>query len=216
MQTDHRSYLGRVQITVKKLTERKREDIIQAAKDEFRANGFSATSMDRIAETAKVSKRTVYNHFESKEVLFSAIALELCNTFSQTSEHRYDPDVPLRTQLLDIANQQMTMLCSDRFLRLFKMIMSETLTAPSLTESAIENFEKENIGLMKWISMASQDGKLDITEPVMAGKQLLAMLEAFTSWPYLFGEDPVNDKDEQRKIVESAVSMFLDHYEIRT
>ena len=201
---------------MKKLTERKREDIIQAAKDEFRANGFSATSMDRIAETAKVSKRTVYNHFESKEVLFSAIALELCNTFSQTSEHRYDPDVPLRTQLLDIANQQMTMLCSDRFLRLFKMIMSETLTAPSLTESAIENFEKENIGLMKWISMASQDGKLDITEPVMAGKQLLAMLEAFTSWPYLFGEDPVNDKDEQRKIVESAVSMFLDHYEIRT
>lgn len=203
-------------IIVKKLTERKREDIIQAAKDEFRANGFSATSMDRIAETAKVSKRTVYNHFESKEVLFSAIALELCNTFSQMSDHTYDPGVPVRTQLLDIANQQMNMLCSDRFLRLFKMIMSETLASPTLTQSAVENFEKENIGLMKWISMASRDGKLNITEPVMAGKQLLAMLEAFTSWPYLFGEDPVRDKAEQQKIIESAVNMFLDHYEIKS
>lgn len=207
--------MDRIQITVKKLTERKREDIIQAAKDEFRSNGFSATSMDRIAETAKVSKRTVYNHFESKEVLFSAIALELCNTFSQMSDHNYDPDIPVKTQLLDIANQQMNMLCSDRFLRLFKMIMSETLASPSLTQSAVENFEKENIGLMKWITMASRDGKLDITEPVMAGKQFLAMLEAFTSWPYLFGEDPVKDKAEQQKIIESAVNMFLDHYEIK-
>lgn len=201
---------------MKKLTERKREDIIQAAKDEFRANGFSATSMDRIAKTAKVSKRTVYNHFESKEVLFSAIALDLCTAFSQVSAHSYDPTVPVRTQLLDIANQQMSMLCSDRFLRLFKMIMSETLSSPPLTQSVIENFEKENIGLMKWITMASQDGKLNITEPVMAGKQLLAMLEAFTSWPYLFGEDPVTDKAARRKIVESAVNMFLDHYEIKT
>ena len=59
--------------TVKKLTELKREDIIQAAVSEFIANGFSATSMDRIAATAQVSKRTVYNHFENKEALFQVI-----------------------------------------------------------------------------------------------------------------------------------------------
>ena len=44
-----------------RLTDRKREAIIQAAIAEFRANGFDITSMDKIAATAGVSKRTVYN-----------------------------------------------------------------------------------------------------------------------------------------------------------
>lgn len=201
---------------MKKLTERKREDIIQAAKDEFRANGFAATSMDRIAETARVSKRTVYNHFENKEVLFSAIAQDLCNTFSQVSDIPYEPGNPLRPQLVAIAEQQMKMLCSDRFLRLFKMIMSETLTSPGLTKSVIENFQKENIGVVKWIAAAGQDGRLRIKDPVRAGKQFLALLEAFTSWPYLFGDDVVSEKQDQRDVIASTVEMFLDHYEIRS
>lgn len=49
-----------------RLTDRKREAIIQAAIAEFRANGFEITSMDKIAATAGVSKRTVYNHFLAK------------------------------------------------------------------------------------------------------------------------------------------------------
>ena len=43
-----------------RLTDRKREAIIQAAIAEFRDNGFKVTSMDRIAARAEVSKRTVY------------------------------------------------------------------------------------------------------------------------------------------------------------
>ena len=41
-----------------RLTDRKREAIIQAAIAEFRANGFEVTSMDKIADNAGVSKRT--------------------------------------------------------------------------------------------------------------------------------------------------------------
>ena len=201
---------------MKKLTERKREDIIQAAKDQFRANGFSATSMDRIAETAKVSKRTVYNHFESKEALFKAIAQDLCNTFAQVSEHPYEPGVPLKIQLEAIAKQQMEMYCSDRFLRLFKMITSETLASPSLSKSVIEGFQKENIGLMKWLTAAIHDGKLQIEDPVFAGKQFHALLEVFTTWPYLFGMDYVKKSSEQQAVTKSAVDMFLDHYEVRS
>ena len=200
---------------MKKLTERKREDIIQAAKDEFRENGFKATSMDRIAETAKVSKRTVYNHFESKEVLFATISEELCNTFLQQSDHPYEADKPIRYQLETIARQQMQMLCTERFLRMFKMFVSETLTSPELTQPIMENLEKENIGVFKWIKAASKDGKLRISDPVVAGKQFMALLEVFTSWPYLFGMDRVEEKEDQMAVVKSAVDMFLDHYEIR-
>jgi len=199
---------------VKKLTDIKREDIIQAAKDEFRENGFKATSMDRIAEVAGVSKRTVYNHFDSKETLFTAVAQNLCNIFQQTSDYPYDPDTPLREQLETIAKRQMEILCSERFLRLFKMLTSETLASPELTRSTLENWEKESIGLMGWIRAASADGKLKVVNSVMAGKQFYALLEAFTTWPYLYGVEPVKDTAERQVVIESAVDMFLDHYEV--
>ena len=60
-----------------RLTDRKRAAILEAAVAEFRSNGFEVTSMDRIAETAGVSKRTVYNHFPSKEALFAEILTQL-------------------------------------------------------------------------------------------------------------------------------------------
>ncbi len=56
-----------------RLTDRKRVAIVDAAIAEFREHGFDATSMDRIAATAAVSKRTVYNHFPSKDELFAEI-----------------------------------------------------------------------------------------------------------------------------------------------
>ena len=200
---------------MKKLTERKREDIIQAAKDVFRENGFKAASMDRIAETAKVSKRTVYNHFESKEVLFITVSGELCEAFSQQSEYPYEADKPVRSQLEAIARQQMQMLCTERFLRMFKMFVSETLTSPELTQPIMEKLEEENIGVVKWIKAASTDGKLKLSDPLMAGKQFIALLEVFTSWPYLLGMDRVEEEEDQLVVIKSAVDMFLDHYEVR-
>ena len=50
----------------------KAEAILAGAMQEFLAHGYSATSMDRVAKAAGVSKATVYSYFENKEKLFSA------------------------------------------------------------------------------------------------------------------------------------------------
>ncbi len=60
---------------VKREIERKREEIIDAAEKLFFSEGFKETSMDEIAKKSEFSKRTVYKYFESKEDLYSAIAL---------------------------------------------------------------------------------------------------------------------------------------------
>ena len=50
-----------------------REKIVQSAIDCFSKNGFDRSKMDNIAQTAKISKGTVYLYFKSKEDLFYAI-----------------------------------------------------------------------------------------------------------------------------------------------
>ena len=199
----------------KTLTERKREDIIQAAKDEFRENGFAATSMDQIAETAKVSKRTVYNHFDSKEALFEAVALDLCHHFSRASDYPYLPDQPVREQLTAIATRQVDTLTNVPFLRSFKMILAESLATPGLRDPVSDDFQITEVGIMKWIEDATKAGKLHVPDTLLAGKQFLGLLETFTSMHYLYMDEIVTDDEEKKTIVDSTVAMFLDHYEVR-
>ncbi|MGW5775627.1 TetR/AcrR family transcriptional regulator [Streptomyces sp. NPDC003863] len=51
---------------------RKRQAVVRAARDLFLREGFGV-GMDAIATEAGVSKVTVYNHFGSKEALFTAV-----------------------------------------------------------------------------------------------------------------------------------------------
>ena len=50
-----------------------RAAIVEAAVERFTADGFARTSMDAIAETARVTKGAVYHHFRDKAELFEAV-----------------------------------------------------------------------------------------------------------------------------------------------
>jgi|JI10StandDraft_1071094.scaffolds.fasta_scaffold23806_6 TetR/AcrR family transcriptional repressor of mexJK operon len=54
--------------------------IMTAAQKLFMENGYAATSMERIAEAAQVSKLTVYRHFQSKDALFAEAVARKCRT----------------------------------------------------------------------------------------------------------------------------------------
>lgn len=51
----------------------KAELILQGAMQVFLQSGYAATSMDRVAAQAGVSKHTIYSHFQNKEGLFTAL-----------------------------------------------------------------------------------------------------------------------------------------------
>ena len=58
---------------------RKRTAIVDAARQSFLEGGYAQTSMDRIAEAAGVSVKTVYRHFQNKDDLFSAVMQAACS-----------------------------------------------------------------------------------------------------------------------------------------
>ncbi len=62
------------------LMSRKRTMIVDAALRAFLENGYAESSVNRIAEEAGVSIKTLYRHFESKDDLFSAVMQAACST----------------------------------------------------------------------------------------------------------------------------------------
>ena len=51
--------------------------ILAGAMKEFLKNGYAATSMDKVAKSAGVSKATVYSHFGDKESMFGSVMQDL-------------------------------------------------------------------------------------------------------------------------------------------
>lgn len=194
------------------VSEQKREAIIRAAVTEFEANGFQATSMDRIAETAQVSKRTVYNHFPSKEALFKAITSELWEQAIQVTDLPYDSNRTLEEQLFQIGEREIDLLTSQCFMSLTRVTLAEYSRSPEIAREAFDSFKKEDKGLIRWIRQASNEGRLTATDPRMAADQFLALIQAFAFWPQMFGGQPPPSKQAKRKIINSAVEMFLHNY----
>ncbi len=55
----------------------RREDILDAAREEFNARGFAGARLDDIARKAGISKAAIYLQFESKEAIFRALVTEI-------------------------------------------------------------------------------------------------------------------------------------------
>ncbi|SDP42652.1 DNA-binding transcriptional regulator, AcrR family [Pseudomonas arsenicoxydans] len=196
-----------------RLTDRKREAIIQAAIAEFRANGFDITSMDKIAATAGVSKRTVYNHFPSKEELFAEILNQLWARVTAEQETSYHHDQPLREQMRLMLKAKLQMLGDDNFLDLARVAIAATIHSPERAQNMVERMGEREEGLTVWIRAAQADGRLKQVDPQFAAQQIQGMLKSFAFWPQISMGLPALPEEMQNTVVESALDMFLACYQ---
>lgn len=195
-----------------RLTDRKRAAILEAAIDEFRSAGYEATSMDRIAARAEVSKRTVYNHFPSKEVLFIEIMHQLWEASREGDELAYRADLPLREQLLELVGQKMRLLHGEAFVSLARVAIAAAIHSPERAQAMVARMNEREEGLTVWLRAAAKDGRLKIDDPVFAAHQLQGLVKTFAFWPQItLGQPPLRPK-ERKRVAESAVDMFLARY----
>ena len=133
-------------------SEAKRSAILKGAMEEFLQNGYAATSMDKVAKSAGVSKATVYSHFGDKENLFNAVIQDLVkDKFQQVmglenpQSLEQDPQIvlsALATRMLDRAK-------SDRSFRDFmRIIIGESGRFPELAKAYVNNVAKPTIDIL--------------------------------------------------------------------
>ena len=190
----------------------KREAVLSAAVAEFQELGFARTSMDRVAQRAEVSKRTVYNHFASKDDLFREVIRELLDMAFSALDVVYDRAAPLELQLTQLGEQEMALLVSPSFVALSRVAIAETIHSPHWWDEIDRDIQKRENVLVEWIRAAEADGRLDVDEPQLAAGQFMSLLKAFALWPQVHeGRRPPSRK-ERNKIIDSTVEMFLARY----
>ncbi len=197
-----------------KLTERKRADILEAAITEFREQGLVAGRINRIAEMANVSKRTLYKHFETKDALFDAILEIVMAEIASIAPASFNPDHDLDAQLVSALDAYIDVISSDNFVSLNRLVTSEYLRNQDLTRKIFTRTEMHNEPVTGLISQAMEQGRLKPADPKYAATQLLSHIKTFFFWPkFLIGED-VDFGKTKEEILSDCVAMFLTHYRI--
>ncbi|CAL9617776.1 hypothetical protein SUDANB176_05773 [Streptomyces sp. enrichment culture] len=195
--------------------ERKRQAILRAARELFLREGFGA-GMDVIAAEAGVSKVTVYNHFGSKEALFTAVitgALDepLAKGTSAALEGLAEAE-DLRAALLDAARSWVhSVRADDDVTALRNLVAAEAHRFPELGRAWRRHGpEGHHPAAAKALRALADQGRLVIPDLETAIIQLYALLV----FPHLvFGSYGTHiDDDLTDRLLTSGVDMFLSHY----
>ncbi|WP_245608435.1 TetR/AcrR family transcriptional regulator [Shewanella waksmanii] len=193
-------------------SEQKRLDIIEAATQEFKLSGFGVASMDDIAARAGASKRTVYNHFPSKEALFQAIIVNMMATLCTFECDEFSPEQDLTAQLTQLALAEISMLSELAFQDMAKVIIAEAIHKPQLIEQAMAQFSQQESPLEAWFIAALDAGALTARDSQFVLTQFTALIKGFCFWPQLIQGQPFPDVAAQQQIAESAAQMVISHY----
>lgn len=196
----------------KTLSERKRENILDAAKRAFLAHGVQGTSMDKLAEMADVSKRTVYNHFSNKEELVLQMLSELWTRTMVEVDLPYDASKPLEGQLRQLLSAETELVSGNEFLGLSRAAAGHYMFQPEKLQAAVQEFPVEDTALYRWITAAMSDGRLRKADANVAFEQLHNLIKGACYWPQLLGLKPALTAEEKKQLVLGSVDLFLDHY----
>jgi TetR/AcrR family transcriptional regulator, mexJK operon transcriptional repressor len=116
----------------------KRDQILAGARRVFLRDGFAAASTDTIAAEAKVSKRTLYVYYPSKEELFAGVMRDLTIENPQTralesmEEMAPGGEEELRRDLLELARKIVATMMQPEYLALLRTTIADTHRFPQL------------------------------------------------------------------------------------
>jgi len=191
----------------------KRAAILAAAERLFLEFGFERATMDAIAQAAGVSKLTVYNHFTDKAGLFQALIHAKCD--ESFGPHEFIDLAPLGVEaaLARIAHSFVALMFHPEVIGLHRLLMTNTGSESGLNHTFWESGPEPTLtGLAALLTRFDHDGLLAVPAPARAADQFFSMLKGIDHLRALVGVGAPLSADEQRRLADAAVAMFMRAY----
>lgn len=154
----------------------KRDAILDAARDAFSASGYGGTSVDAIAASAVVSKRTVYDHFGGKDALFVAVLTRETATLVAALRTAIDEELPEgcapESSLLPFARRVATVAFHSSEYASFRRLVAPRGASPTPTLPDDADPEEDLVARMARFADA---GALEAPDPRRAAQHFVAL-----------------------------------------
>lgn len=150
----------------------KSQAILQAASQTFSLFGYKATTMDQVARTANVGKGTIYNFYETKEILFQAVVMELISSMRKTVEKEMKPHISFEKNALNALNRLLQF--RETHALYVKLVAEEKELRTPAVQSMLTKIEQEITRILaEKIQLAMNKGEIIQCDPELVSYLLL-------------------------------------------
>ena len=188
-----------------------RAAILNAATDLFLDFGYDRTSLARVAESAGVSKATLFKQFPTKAELFEATVLAAGD--APDGELVDPPSGDFRAGLVVLGRSYAELLSRPRMADLIRTLIAESPRFPELRERTF-NFGTLPVlaALRRYFQAENAAGTANVDDPDVAATQFLGMIATVIFWPRLVHGNWSLSEAETLQVVDEAARTIVARY----
>jgi AcrR family transcriptional regulator len=186
--------------------------IYDAARHEFAANGYAATSTEMVARRAGISTKTLYRLVPNKAALFESMVsdrldrLALALDVTLSAGDGADIETALTTVLMFCADVSL----DPDVVALQRSVLQEAGQFSDLATTFYKNGVTRLIAaLADWLRIQIQRGRLTLDDPNEAAGILVGMVASALQRAAIYGGVPLPSRSQIEKRVKLCASLFL-------
>ncbi|HWW26673.1 MAG TPA: TetR/AcrR family transcriptional regulator [Caulobacter sp.] len=184
------------------------QTIVDAAYDLFVELGFQATTLDKVAQRAKISKLSIYRRFENKEALFSAAIVARCHQFAPQALVE-GLDGSAEDQLMAVGSSLLRTLLRPEVRGVEAMVMADKTNQKSLGKLHYEAAPAHVIAQVEALLRQLHAKKLlSVPDPVQSARLFAALFKG-SDLLMIARFDEARAEDGIESYCRSAVAMFI-------
>lgn len=190
--------------------QRRHEELLERALEMFSRGGFELTTIDAIASSLNMTKRTIYARYKDKGALFeAAVKRAIDNWYIPIDVLRQLDTGELESTLIAIARVRVGNNLSPEGVRLQRIVTSEAYRFPEV----YQKYEAVSQTVIQYVTelleryRAAEPGQWFADTP-LAASTFLTIINTPARQKLLFGK--VTPPEEVVQFIERTVRLFLD------
>jgi AcrR family transcriptional regulator len=158
---------------------RRQDELLDAAADLFLDMGYQQATMEMIASSLGMTKRTIYSRYADKAALFKATVQHAIDRMvaGQAEQLRALENAELKTLLAETARMRIRQVMSRDGIRLQRIINAESYRFPEIFVMANEQVTRPVVAFLSdRFRHHAAAGKIDTDRPDMAATAFMSMV----------------------------------------
>jgi AcrR family transcriptional regulator len=188
-----------------------RRIMIEAASQEFQANGYAATCMNDVAQRAGVSTKTMYRLIPTKADLLKSVVSERIGRFMLEIDADALDALPLTEALERMLIAYGTLTLSEEGIAMLRLVLGERDRFPGIAATffdvAIERTSKAMAG---WLRHQCERGLIKLEDAHVSAGMLRGMMIMEPQRAVMLGQGPIPDTEEIAARAKYCARLFLD------
>ena len=187
-----------------------RQIIYEAARHEFAAGGYAATSTETVARSAGVSTKTLYRLMPNKAALFEGMVSDRLDRFLSDFDLQVPEDANIEAGLNAALMAYADLGLDPDVVALQRIILQEIGQFPALAAAFYNNgIVRTTAALTKWLRVQVKRGLIDLDNPEEAAGILIGMVASAPQRAALYGGVPLPSRAQLKARVRKCVTLFL-------